>query len=825
MGSGSSKVAFRDVLQELGEKEISVKDDAFWSKLWKTESSPHDVFEVISPAAVRKLKAERPGNVEALLRMAVAHLEKVLANPDPFLLQSGMTAVSVLTRVLPFLLESYANSETGEVDSLLERMFWSTEALPSSEAEGRDDKGAEDSSFAEASTPPVALGSALVSVAMRLLFTRQLTVDVFSSCHTSPAGHEDNPLEVHDPSALWSAALGAGRKASIHRGRDLEANRIDVMRLVLVLMCEPLYQRNVDFDPTASRFAAEVCSLDAPFASELFFSLLAVVSTYDPVGWGVPYGGSFTSDLPQRQLGMAAQLLVVLLDYGKPPLPVVTSPTGPEDESEHGHRPVREDPPSPGEKGYNVFRNLVLHGLKEEEDFRLVFFGLSRLLNNLHLSQNSYMPGTTMAVNCYQEVLVLLWKIMEENPVFTQYVLKHCDINEIIVPVCYLLVENRKDVSKGGLIHICTFLLLKLSGERLFGVAINKPCSVRLPTDLPLFSGSHLDLLVLTVHKLLVAGTERLSTLYHCFLTVLCNVSPYAKSLSLVSSIKLVNLFELFTSPRNLYSSETNQTYVSLLLEMFSNIIQYQYTGNARLVYAIVRRQEAFESLYELDLPAAVAAASKFARSGAAAGQKARAAAAAAAAQVELAGAGAGNGVGAGGGAPAIGLKAGPEDRGGRVSASHAVLQQSSGVARAGTGAVGLAETEATGEPGAWVGEQETSVPLRFRPTQEWLDNVRSEVPFNTIIRLLRNLAPQVEEMCQAANALDENTMVEFVTNTTMVGLLPVPHPIVIRKYHPNQHTAIWFTAFMWGVIFVHNQELPMFDGNNIRLFTVTTGA
>lgn len=54
--------------------------------------------------------------------------------------------------------------------------------------------------------------------------------------------------------------------------------------------------------------------------------------------------------------------------------------------------------------------------------------------------------------------------------------------------------------------------------------------------------------------------------------------------------------------------------------------------------------------------------------------------------------------------------------------------------------------------------------------------------------------------------------------------LLPVPHPIVIRKYHPNQHTAIWFTAFMWGVIFVRNQELPMFDGQKIRLFTVSTG-
>lgn len=48
---------------------------------------------------------------------------------------------------------------------------------------------------------------------------------------------------------------------------------------------------------------------------------------------------------------------------------------------------------------------------------------------------------------------------------------------------------------------------------------------------------------------------------------------------------------------RNLRASESNQTYVSLLLEMFSNIVQYQYTGNARLVYAVVRRQEVFRGV------------------------------------------------------------------------------------------------------------------------------------------------------------------------------------------------------------------------------------
>lgn len=35
--------------------------------------------------------------------------------------------------------------------------------------------------------------------------------------------------------------------------------------------------------------------------------------------------------------------------------------------------------------------------------------------------------------------------------------------------------------------------------------------------------------------------------------------------------------------------------YVSLLLEIFNNIVQYQYGGNAHLVYAIVRRKKVRE--------------------------------------------------------------------------------------------------------------------------------------------------------------------------------------------------------------------------------------
>jgi hypothetical protein len=81
-----------------------------------------------------------------------------------------------------------------------------------------------------------------------------------------------------------------------------------------------------------------------------------------------------------------------------------------------------------------------------------------------------------------------------------------------------------------------------------------------------------------------------------------------------------------------------------------------------------------------------------------------------------------------------------------------------------------------------------------------------------------------VEELCSSAGGevtVDELAILEFIKNTTMVGLLPVPHPIVIRKYQPNHYTGLWFTAFMWGVIFLQNQLLPLYDGASIKLFTV----
>jgi hypothetical protein len=456
-----------------------------------------------------------------------------------------------------------------------------------------------------------------------------------------------------------------------------------------------------------------------------------------------------------------------------------------------------------------------------------------------------YLPGSVMEIECYQEVLVLLWKFLEENEGFMAHVLKHCDVSQLVVPICYFMFEARKDVAKVGLVHICTFILLKLSGERNFCVQLNRPYTAQLPCDLPLFTGTHTDLLVVVLHKMVVNGSDKLSPLYNCFLTIICNVSPYTKTLCLLSSVKLVNLFELFTSHRFLYAAEGNHVYVALLLEIFNNVIQYQYTGNPHLIYSIVRRQKLFGQLAALTLEKASRQAENPARREtrelALAGKAGKAAKAPTVDNGE-----GGGGVPTGGGTNAVSLTsaatnapapeqpppASPPSPPAAAAAAAAASAAADDPAAANAPAPAPASDSAaaaSADDSAAAGEAPPQPPQlpaaaeRFVPTAAWLKQVKNELPLTTIMRLLQHLVPQVDELVKRSEGtIDEANIMSFIVNTTMVGLLPVPHPIVIRKYTPNHFTGLWFTAFLWGVVFLQNQYMPLYDGSTIKLFTVT---
>lgn len=148
----------------------------------------------------------------------------------------------------------------------------------------------------------------------------------------------------------------------------------------------------------------------------------------------------------------------------------------------------------------------------------------------------------------------------------------------MVVTVCQHLIVARNDRSRLGLLHVCIFILLHLSGERPLGVSMNKPIdasgpvrtfrgktvklrtaigfiqainlkrwsqewkSVRVvwrvstqvpPAELGLVVGvsTGADLIVCTVYKMLSdSDPAAQASLADVCLTIICNLSPYTKS-------------------------------------------------------------------------------------------------------------------------------------------------------------------------------------------------------------------------------------------------------------------------------------------------------
>lgn len=100
------------------------------------------------------------------------------------------------------------------------------------------------------------------------------------------------------------------------------------------------------------------------------------------------------------------------------------------------------------------------------------------------------------------------------------------------------------------------------------------------------------------------------------------------------------------------------------------------------------------------------------------------------------------------------------------------------------------------------------------------------------IYRLLEFFEPKVEEIIRGQSQIDEAKIIGMIASTTLVGVLPVPHPIIVRKYVPNGFTNLWFSTFQFGIIFLRQQALsnltygicsnaPLWNPAAIKMFVI----
>uniref|UniRef100_A0A1B6CRT9 Protein HID1 n=1 Tax=Clastoptera arizonana TaxID=38151 RepID=A0A1B6CRT9_9HEMI len=547
MGNADTKLNFRKAVVQLTSKTqpIDASNDSFWDQFWSENvTNVQDVFTLVPAAEIRALREEAPSNLATLCYKAVEKLVKAVDSScrTQHEQQTVLNCVRLLTRVLPYIFE----------DPEWRGFFWSS--LP-------------DQSQSEDKEESLPLAHSLLNAICDLLFCPDFTV---------AANKKSGPDKAEDLQAIdsceyiWESGVGFANSPPHYPAHDTA--RTELLKLLLTCFSETMYQPPVDLHTAPNKWIQYLTSAENRHALPMFTSLLNTVCAYDPVGLGVPYNHLLFSDSTEPLVDAALQILIVTLDH----------------DTSLGEESATPD---------NLFINY-LSRVHRDEDFSFVLRGFTRLLNNPLVQ--TYLPNSTKKVQFHQELLVFFWKMCDYNKKFLYYVLKSSDVLEVLVPILYHLNDSRADQSRVGLMHIGVFILLLLSGERNFGVRLNKPYTATIPMDIPVFTGTHADLLITVFHKIITTGHQRLQPLFDCLLTILVNVSPYLKTLSMVASTKLLHLLEAFSTPWFLFSSQTNHHLVFFLLEIFNNIIQYQFDGNSNLVYTIIRKRQVFHGLASL---------------------------------------------------------------------------------------------------------------------------------------------------------------------------------------------------------------------------------
>uniref|UniRef100_A0A3Q2YC67 HID1 domain containing n=1 Tax=Hippocampus comes TaxID=109280 RepID=A0A3Q2YC67_HIPCM len=770
MGSGDSKLHFRKAVIQLtsSTQAVEASDEVFWDQFWAQPSmSVQDIFALVPPAEIRALREESPSNLATLCYKAVEKLGRAADRGCPSERErvSVLNCTRLLTRVLPFVFE----------DADWRGFMWA--GLPAARKQccHDNDNNNDDDDDPDGARP---LAESLLLAIADLLFCPDFTVQ---------GRKRDADAAVDSCELIWEAGVGFSQSPPLNSSHD--RNRAELLKLLLTCFSEVLYL--VPAEHRVNPWVLFFCSAANRHALPLFTSLLNVVCAYQPSGWGFPYDHLLMSDQRQLLVEQALQVLMVALEQA-----VLGTGTaqgcflgGPE----------------------NQFVNF-LSRIHREEDLSFILKGVSRLLNNPLVQ--TYLPNSTKKITFHQELLVLFWKLCDFNKKFLFFVLKSSDVLDVLVPILFFLNEARADPSGAGLVHMGVFILLLLSGERNFGVRLNKPFTLRVPMDVPVFSGTHADLLLVIFHRMMTCGHRRLQPLFDCLLTIIVNVSPYLKSLSMVSANKLLHLLEVFSGPWFLFSAPHNHQLVFFLLEVFNNIIQYQFDGNSNLVYSLIRGRSLFQRLANLQADAAFinkallhkkkkkkksADSSHDNSAGTESCPKSRQE------ELDLAGA----------------LEAAPDPH--RTCEENAFSIYAMSLIRRlpppprPPKKSFCPSVQWTLSP--FLSEASASSP--WSPTPDWVLSWKSKLPLQTIMRLLQVLVPQVEKICIDKGLTDESEILKFLQHGTLVGLLPVPHPILIRKYQVNAVTSSWFHTYTWGVVYLRNLDPPIWYDTDIRLFEI----
>mmetsp|Transcript_17607 Transcript_17607/g.34382 ORF Transcript_17607/g.34382 Transcript_17607/m.34382 type:complete len:1024 (+) Transcript_17607:32-3103(+) len=566
------------------------------------------------------------------------------------------------------------------------------------------------------------IGEQVVVLLLELCFLPGFTIDGDDD--------EDEGEEEEDGvlrGKLWKSGVGGTARNETDK---YDTQRTHVLQALLVLASQPVYTEIGSYSTyyDSCKFVHFLTKADPhpdetdreeqePVGSHLITtlacSLLNTVCMYDPSNV-IPYSHQLYEPDQERLVDACVQLLDVCLDH----IPIAHYDAGPVCLSKMADPEEFKKAQEEADLGDNTFVDVCFS--ESEEDVEFVISGVCRLLNEVLFANNTYLPGSANTVVCGQELIVFLWKQIQHNSAVLPFLFNNFDLLEMFEPIIYHLYTASQDAKKVGLMYICCHILFRLSTYRQFAVVLNTAYDGAMPLKLDSFKGTYSDLLVLVCHKALISNPDHVTRL-QILLAAIGNVSPFITRLSLAASIKLVNLLEVFCTPKVL---EANPAMPTFLLSTITNMIQYQYQGHANLVYSILQRRELFERLHSLTT----------------------------------------------------------------------------------TGKM----------PGKGKSSKES-----FKAPRDWMGKwAYAGADVEVIAKLLEFFDNHVEGILADGYMTDETSLIKAISDTTLVGVLPTARPISVFSASANQETQVWFTSFLWGVLFQRTLD-RIFNPPAVKLFEI----
>ncbi|KAI0362682.1 hypothetical protein OH77DRAFT_1500300 [Trametes cingulata] len=640
---------------------------------------------------------------------------------------------------------------------------------------------------------------------------------------------------------IWEK--GVGSTTDPGPSHPYEGNRTEVLRLLLVLLSRQIYV------PPASLFTSP-SSYTLHFVQKLpRRDVLTVLCSLMNTAMNATHPGSanvmgtVAGRLPYNHLlmkgedprtslvSMSFQVLCVLLDF----------------QSGSARDVLVEGQGAGPTAKTNAFRYFIAK-LHRPSDFDFILNGVVRIFEDEMSSLHGLLPGSKKSVPYMVEAVIFLWKMLELNKKFRAYLLdseKGMDVMAYLL--CYGL-EIKDKPEQHGMCRVLSYMIQSLSAERSFGLKLTSPLKAQIPQKWATM-GTAGDFMVQAVYSMVATTAGNLNSLYPALIIALSNSAPYFKNLSVTSSARLLSLFNAFSNPSFLLSDEGHPRLLFFILEVFNGVLLHNLSENPNLVYAILHAHKQFEDLGTFTLARGLREIRRIQQL-----KEERAAQAQGRGSLDKGK-----------------RRARDEEEGAPQSEKARLLQREMGsldLQRTTGSTDTLPEGQArTGDdhptrplmsPTATetqIGSEGTSVKSEkargkmragrsssgdmtgslerlaasgvgrngFVPTQEWVASWQQGLPLDTIMLVISELLPKVQNLQSSFSGTNASTAItDMLRSANLDQVLPKPPPLSPRRFQWSDASIIWLTSLIWGEIYVRGMTpLGIWNNTAVRLFYV----